>query len=288
MGGELYTAEPVFRAAVDRCDALWPVMRRCAGYAATAPPMPDPADAQPAGLALQVALTELWRSRGVVPGAVVGHSFGEVAAAWTAGALRSSRRSSSPAPLAAGADAVRARRRCRRGLRRARAALPPGVSVAAFNGPPPSRSPAIVEAIVAVGGKRLTVSIAYHSAQADALRDAFAAAGRSHPRPRAAAPALLDRGRRARDRRRPLVAQPARADALRRGALNGWRATATRRSSSSGRIPPLAALVLDAVPGAVVTASMRRRRPQAPFFAAAEAKLLGTTRREPVALADAL
>ena len=24
MGGELYAAEPVFRAAIDRCDALWP------------------------------------------------------------------------------------------------------------------------------------------------------------------------------------------------------------------------------------------------------------------------
>ena len=68
--------------------------------------MPDPADAQPASLALQVALTELWRSRGVAPGAVVGHSFGEVAAAWAAGALTleqalRARRT----PLAAGADA---------------------------------------------------------------------------------------------------------------------------------------------------------------------------------------
>ena len=49
--------------------------------------MRDPRDAQPAGFALQVALTALLRDRGVTPAAVVGHSFGEIAAAWAAGVL---------------------------------------------------------------------------------------------------------------------------------------------------------------------------------------------------------
>lgn len=43
--------------------------------------------AQPANFALQVGLVELWRSWGIVPDAVVGHSAGEPAAAYAAGAL---------------------------------------------------------------------------------------------------------------------------------------------------------------------------------------------------------
>ncbi|MFT4042004.1 MAG: type I polyketide synthase [Gordonia sp. (in: high G+C Gram-positive bacteria)] len=42
---------------------------------------------QPVLVGIQLALTALWRSRGVVPSAVIGHSMGEVAAAVVAGAL---------------------------------------------------------------------------------------------------------------------------------------------------------------------------------------------------------
>lgn len=43
--------------------------------------------AQPALFALQVGMTQMLRSRGVVPTATAGHSVGEVAAAWASGAL---------------------------------------------------------------------------------------------------------------------------------------------------------------------------------------------------------
>src|SRR5690606_32795891 len=49
--------------------------------------MARPDVAQPANFLLQVGLTELWRHCGVEPIAIVGHSVGEVAAAWASGAL---------------------------------------------------------------------------------------------------------------------------------------------------------------------------------------------------------
>jgi len=92
MGQELYRDEPVFREAVDAVDASF---SQIAGWSLRARMLASEADsrtfevriAQPANFCLQVALTALWQSWGVVPGAVVGHSAGEIAAAYAAGAL---------------------------------------------------------------------------------------------------------------------------------------------------------------------------------------------------------
>ncbi|GHC47315.1 hypothetical protein GCM10010507_23580 [Streptomyces cinnamoneus] len=54
----------------------------------TAPDGPLPTElAQPALFAAQTAATELWRSRGLQPGHLLGHSLGEYAALWAAGGI---------------------------------------------------------------------------------------------------------------------------------------------------------------------------------------------------------
>ena len=85
----LMGVEPVFAEAVGKLD---PALRAATGTGlrdalATPPDELALRVAQPAVFAVQICLARLWRSRGVVPSAVVGHSMGEVAAAVVAGAL---------------------------------------------------------------------------------------------------------------------------------------------------------------------------------------------------------
>jgi acyl transferase domain-containing protein/NADPH:quinone reductase-like Zn-dependent oxidoreductase/acyl carrier protein len=92
MGRRLFEQEPVFRAALKRCDeaigkfAGWSLLKEL--FAGEESSKLNEIDVtQPALFAIQVALAELWRSWGVEPNAVIGHSLGEVAAAHIAGAL---------------------------------------------------------------------------------------------------------------------------------------------------------------------------------------------------------
>jgi microcystin synthetase protein McyG len=92
MGRELMASEPVYRNEVERIDAL---ARKPAGFSIIEELARSEIEsclqrtdvAQLALFALQMGLAALWKSWGVEPEAVVGHSIGEVAAACAAGAL---------------------------------------------------------------------------------------------------------------------------------------------------------------------------------------------------------
>nr|WP_235875105.1 type I polyketide synthase [Saccharopolyspora aridisoli] len=95
MALELLDASPVFRAAMHECDATieplagWSVLEvlRESTTEEGAAALERIEVLQPLLFAVMVSLAEVWRSCGVRPAAVVGHSQGEIAAAYVAGAL---------------------------------------------------------------------------------------------------------------------------------------------------------------------------------------------------------
>ena len=92
MGQQLLLREPLFRRTIVKMDAIF---QKLSGWSIVDEMMKSEdrahidrtAIAQPAICALQIGLVELWKSWGIVPTRVVGHSVGEVAAAYCAGAL---------------------------------------------------------------------------------------------------------------------------------------------------------------------------------------------------------
>ena len=92
MGRQLLAQEPVFRRAVDEVSELF---GKFAGWSLLdelkaderASRVQETRVGQPAIFALQVGLAALWRSWGVEPAAVLGHSAGEMAATYIAGVL---------------------------------------------------------------------------------------------------------------------------------------------------------------------------------------------------------
>lgn len=86
MGLELYRRWPAFRRVLDASDTMYlESFGRTARDLLATGSFEMIAHAQPVVFTIQVALVELWRSWGVRFDAVVGHSLGEFAAAYTAG-----------------------------------------------------------------------------------------------------------------------------------------------------------------------------------------------------------
>ncbi len=87
MARTLDEAEPAFRSALDRCEQI---LRRCTGWSVRevlcdSTRVDETEFGQPALFAFGYALAELWRSWGVQPAAMMGHSVGEYIAATQAG-----------------------------------------------------------------------------------------------------------------------------------------------------------------------------------------------------------
>ncbi|CAF1058651.1 unnamed protein product [Didymodactylos carnosus] len=94
MGRELYCTEPIFRQWIDKIDTElkllsdeWTLIDELITKDEHSSRIDDTNIAQPAIFAIQVALTALWLSWGIVPKVIVGHSVGEISAAFVGGRL---------------------------------------------------------------------------------------------------------------------------------------------------------------------------------------------------------
>ncbi len=93
MGLTLFETQPVFRAALERCDVLLrdhldrPLLRVLYPEPGESSPIDEATYGQPVMFSFEYALSMLWQSWGVRPAAVLGHSLGEYAGSCLAGLL---------------------------------------------------------------------------------------------------------------------------------------------------------------------------------------------------------
>ncbi|MDX3854927.1 type I polyketide synthase [Streptomyces sp. AK02-01A] len=186
MGAELWAASPVFAEWMERCEAaLRPHVDWSLSEVVRSGGALDRVEViQPVSWAVMVSLAELWRSVGVVPDAVVGHSQGEIAAAAVSGALSLE----DAARVVALRSQVIARELAGLGgmasiplpvdTVRQRLADEPEISVAAVNGPGSTvvaGDAAAVDGLVAalraedVRARRIPVDYASHSAHVERI-----------------------------------------------------------------------------------------------------------------------
>ncbi|EFC79049.1 type I polyketide synthase, partial [Parafrankia sp. EUN1f] len=187
MGGGLLASSAVFAGVVDEVAAaldglvdwsLHDVLR--GGGGAEALGRVDVV--QPASFAVAVGLTAVWASLGVRPDAVVGHSQGELAAAYVAGALSLA---DAARVVALRSRAIGARLAGRGGMvsvllpaHRVGERLPAGVEIAAVNGPDSTvvaGDPAGLDELVAgyeaagVRARRIPVDYASHTSHVELI-----------------------------------------------------------------------------------------------------------------------
>lgn len=200
MGRGLYENELVYRSALDQCnEILTPILGRpllpiiypddqITGEQSTHSLIDNTQFTQPALFAIEYALAELWKSWGVIPDFVMGHSVGEYTAAVVAGVMN----------LEDGLKLIAARGRLMGNLpaggemaaiftelSHVEAAIQPfadRVSLGAINGPESivisGESTAVQEILAkfeteAVKSKALTVSHAFHSPLMEPILDEF-------------------------------------------------------------------------------------------------------------------
>jgi thioester reductase-like protein len=202
MARELLETEPVFKAAVERCDDLampvsgWSLVEELKKGEKESR-VNETEYLQPMLFSVQFALCEMWRSLGVEPDAVVGHSMGEVAAACAAGkleldeALRIIVNRGRIMKAAAGRGAMAAVELSLEDAQKVADEYPGRLSVAANNAPGLSvlaGDPAAIARVsetMALKGifcRELRVEVAGHSPDMEPLKAALAAAAGEIPR----------------------------------------------------------------------------------------------------------
>ena len=186
MGAALYRTRAVYQEAIDRCAALLePLLGldiRTVLFSSEDAALARTELTQPTLFCTQYALAELWRTQGVAPRAMIGHSIGEYTAAVLAGVmslpdalrvvaargrLMAAMPAGSMASVFASADAIAGH-------------LAPRVEIAAYNSPALCTIAGPTEAVTAtmerlgqarIEAVRLQTSHAFHSAMMDdALR----------------------------------------------------------------------------------------------------------------------
>ena len=191
MGRNLLLYCPAFREVIDGCGrefaryGAWSLMEELSRSEESSR-MQQTHFAQPSLFAIQVGLAAVWKSWGIEPSALIGHSVGEIAAAYIAGALTFSDAcavafhrgrtmdlaSSRGAMLAVGLSADEIRPMLK--------GIECDVAIAAINGPSSitlsGSEPAIASLFKQLNAssifcRRLKVEYAFHSAQMDPVRD---------------------------------------------------------------------------------------------------------------------
>jgi acyl transferase domain-containing protein len=201
MGRQLFQTQPTFRKSLEQCAEilrpclLKPLLEVLYPEPGRASPLDETAYTQPALFALEYSLAQLWRSWGIEPAAVLGHSVGEYVAACVAGVFS----------LEHGLKLMAERARLMQALPAggemaavfadetqvaAVLARHDGVSLAALNGPDNtviSGAGSVVQAVLAelarrgIRAQRLTVSHAFHSPLMEPMLEAFEKAAAAIP-----------------------------------------------------------------------------------------------------------